>query len=314
MQALATPTPRQSAHAAGRRAKLPDRSQHGAFPSPSGSHCSCGGGCPRCQAAAALGKAAASSVGERTMASQLGAGIGSAAIGVDGDWLAHKLSSGRPLDPGTRMRMEDVLGEDLSTVRIHADRDADIVARTLNAQAATIGQHVAFAEGAFDPGSESGRRLLLHELAHTVQQRDVRHIPSGRLPITRPAHSAEREASSIAAGVKGSSGSRSGPAISRATSPQVSLSMCGVAVEAVCWGATSALVAAVAVGCAGGSVVTFGGLAIPCTALVIGSAAVGAVDAVLWSNILKDELCGEHNIAQADSPPGGAGASGTAVA
>jgi hypothetical protein len=42
--------------------------------------------------------------------------------------------------------------------------------RELQAQAFTHGQDVYFGAGKFDPGSDSGKRLLAHELTHTIQQ------------------------------------------------------------------------------------------------------------------------------------------------
>lgn len=307
-----------------------------AMPASAKGACSCGGQCPRCRARAVAESAAldgrqqdnssspttlrslaaarqswkTSDEGQR--ARQVGAAFSGVATGIDGRWLGAKLGHGKPLDRATRARMEDKFGEDFSDVRIHAGHEADVVTKTLNASALTVGRHIAFAQGMFNPRQESGRRLLAHELAHTVQQKGVSHIPSGILPITRPGHRSEREAD-VASRSAVSSLTGNGPAISRATGAQVSPSVCGVLVEAVAWGATSALVAAVAVGCTAGSVVTFGGLAIPCTALVIGSAAVGAIDAVLWTNILKEAVCGEHVLSEASAPETG-GAPETAQA
>jgi hypothetical protein len=66
--------------------------------------------------------------------------------------------------------MQDRLRGDLSGVRIHDDIAAASSARDLGAAAWTLGRHVAFGSGAFAPDTESGRRLLAHELAHVVQQ------------------------------------------------------------------------------------------------------------------------------------------------
>jgi Domain of unknown function (DUF4157) len=83
-----------------------------------------------------------------------------------GDMLT---SPGHPLDPALRREMESRLGHDFTRVRIHTDRDAAALADLLGADAVTAGQDVFFADGAFQPWSASGRRLIAHELLHTVQ-------------------------------------------------------------------------------------------------------------------------------------------------
>jgi hypothetical protein len=62
-------------------------------------------------------------------------------------------------------------GHDLSEVRIHADAGADGAARALHARAYTVGTDVVFARGEYAPATRGGQRLLAHELAHVIQQR-----------------------------------------------------------------------------------------------------------------------------------------------
>jgi outer membrane protein OmpA-like peptidoglycan-associated protein len=78
-------------------------------------------------------------------------------------------SPGRPLPASDRAFFEPRLGVDLSSVRIHDDSRAADSARSIGAHAYTLGSHVAFA-GPMDASSDSGRRLLAHELAHVAQQ------------------------------------------------------------------------------------------------------------------------------------------------
>jgi len=68
--------------------------------------------------------------------------------------------------------MERSFRYDFSTVRIHADREASESAAARSAQAYTVGSHIAFASGAYDPTSDAGKRLVAHELVHVVQQGD----------------------------------------------------------------------------------------------------------------------------------------------
>ena len=79
-------------------------------------------------------------------------------------------SPGRALEPALRHDMEQRFGHDFSRVRVHADSLADRSAQDVNANAYTAGSHVAFAAGRYSPETDSGRRLLAHELAHVVQQ------------------------------------------------------------------------------------------------------------------------------------------------
>ena len=76
---------------------------------------------------------------------------------------------GRALDPGTRAFFEMRFGRDLGAVRVHTGGAAAESARAVGALAYTVGRDVVFGAGQYDPGSDGGRRLLAHELAHTFQ-------------------------------------------------------------------------------------------------------------------------------------------------
>src|SRR5262245_37392389 len=82
-------------------------------------------------------------------------------------------SPGQPLDATALSVMEPRFSHDLSRVRIHADEGAGQSATAVGALAYTVGSHVVFGRGQYDPRSPHGRRLLGHELAHVVQQGDV---------------------------------------------------------------------------------------------------------------------------------------------
>ena len=106
---------------------------------------------------------------------------------------------GQALDHSTRSFMEARLGHDFSRVRVHADSRAAESAELVNAEAYTVGDHIAFATESFNPNTEEGRKLLAHELTHVVQQND--EVSSSRgLSISDPAHTAEVEAERVAAG------------------------------------------------------------------------------------------------------------------
>ena len=80
-----------------------------------------------------------------------------------------RLSAGRPLDSDSRKFMEQRLGTDLSAVRVHTNGVAAAAAQALNARAFTLGGDIVFGAGEYRPETDNGRRLLAHELTHTVQ-------------------------------------------------------------------------------------------------------------------------------------------------
>ena len=79
---------------------------------------------------------------------------------------------GQPLPERVRAFMEPRFRADFRDVRIHADDSAHELSHALNASAFTIGQDVVFGAGRYAPETESGRRLLAHELTHVLQQRE----------------------------------------------------------------------------------------------------------------------------------------------
>ena len=78
---------------------------------------------------------------------------------------------GTPVDADTRADMESRLGHDFGDVRVHTDQAAHDSARSMNAQAYTVGSSVVFQRDRYDPASADGRLMLAHELTHVVQQR-----------------------------------------------------------------------------------------------------------------------------------------------
>ena len=80
------------------------------------------------------------------------------------------LDGGRPLASAERAFFEPRIGADLSDVRLHDGRAADLASKAISARAFTLGRDIAFARGEYQPRTESGRRLMAHELAHVVEQ------------------------------------------------------------------------------------------------------------------------------------------------
>ena len=83
-------------------------------------------------------------------------------------------SGGKPLPKPTRNFFEERMGSDFSQVRIHDDSQAADAAKLIGAKAFTMGKDVAFGEGQYKPETKDGKELLAHELAHTIQQSNLK--------------------------------------------------------------------------------------------------------------------------------------------
>lgn len=83
--------------------------------------------------------------------------------------------TGQPLPEPLRRELESFFSEEFSQVRVHVGLEAPAV----GALAFTADSELYFAPGCYRPESRQGRRLLAHELAHVVQQRE------GRVPAPR---------------------------------------------------------------------------------------------------------------------------------
>jgi uncharacterized protein DUF4157 len=95
------------------------------------------------------------------------------------------IGGGQPLPRSVRAYFESRLGRDFSGVRVHTDGRAAQAAQELGADAYTVGRHMTFGEGQYAPHTESGRRLLAHELTHVAQQADG-HVALQRKRSKRP--------------------------------------------------------------------------------------------------------------------------------
>ncbi|GAU64947.1 UmuC protein [Streptomyces sp. NBRC 110611] len=109
--------------------------------------------------------------------------------------------AGQPLDVSVRRELEERLGHDFGQVRLHTDRDSGQLAEMMGADALAVGQDIFFRAGTYRPGTADGRRLLAHELLHTVQNpHGLGALRAGRDlgAVSLPQESVEREAESAA--------------------------------------------------------------------------------------------------------------------
>jgi Domain of unknown function (DUF4157) len=77
---------------------------------------------------------------------------------------------GEPLPHSERSYFEPLFGQDFGGVRLHPEADAARAASP-GSRAYALGEAIVFAPGHYAPETDAGRRLLAHELAHVVQQR-----------------------------------------------------------------------------------------------------------------------------------------------
>ena len=112
-----------------------------------------------------------------------------------------QLGGGQPLSGAVRGRMEPAFGANFAGVRVHTDAEAARLSNQLNARAFTIGEHVAFGGGEFQPGTIAGDALIAHELAHVVQQGHseppVGPLHKGGQPYTALEHDADAAATGV---------------------------------------------------------------------------------------------------------------------
>ena len=120
-------------------------------------------------------------------------------------------AGGQPLPGALRQEFEPFFAHDLSRVRIHVDQPARQLATHLAADAFALGNEIGFAANRFRPDTVGGRRLLVHELAHVVQQGAMPAVDADKMPKTLPP-AAERQADSAALACLAG---RPGPLLSR---------------------------------------------------------------------------------------------------
>jgi hypothetical protein len=91
-------------------------------------------------------------------------------------------SSGQAMSASSRQFFEPRFGRDFSSVKLHTDSVAAKSAQSINALAYTTGNNIVFNSGQYSPESDSGKKLMAHELTHVVQQQSaspqINNIPS----------------------------------------------------------------------------------------------------------------------------------------
>ncbi len=80
---------------------------------------------------------------------------------------------GQPLPASEQRFFGSRFGADFSGVRVHTGIKAAELADNIRAKAFTTGNDIFFNQGQYSPESYEDRKLLAHELSHTIQQNEV---------------------------------------------------------------------------------------------------------------------------------------------
>ncbi|MFT3823212.1 MAG: DUF4157 domain-containing protein [Chitinophagaceae bacterium] len=86
------------------------------------------------------------------------------------NYAGNLSGAGTPLPNNVRNYYEPRFGYDFSNVRVHTGTVAAKSAQSVNALAYTTGNNIVFNNGQYAPETNSGKKLLAHELTHVVQQ------------------------------------------------------------------------------------------------------------------------------------------------
>ena len=93
---------------------------------------------------------------------------------------------GSSLPPDTNRFMSNAFAADFSRVRVHSDSNAAQMSQSIQAKAFTSGNDIYFNHGQYSPGSSDGKKLLAHELTHTIQQSEKIRPSIQRQPNAAP--------------------------------------------------------------------------------------------------------------------------------
>lgn len=127
--------------------------------------------------------------------------------------IQNTRGGGHKMDKNTRSFMEGRFGFDFAKVKIHSNSDSAQMCQDINARAFTVGNDIYFNQGTYRPGEAEGKKLLAHELTHTIQQSNNGTVPTTRIQKSEDetgssSSSSSRSSSSTQAAQSGSGGPR----------------------------------------------------------------------------------------------------------
>ncbi|MEL6559623.1 MAG: DUF4157 domain-containing protein [Bacteroidota bacterium] len=107
--------------------------------------------------------------------------------------IQNSKGGGSPLPNDVVSEMGNKIGADFSNVRTHTDSNAVQMNQELGAKAFAHQNDIYFNKGQYNPSSPGGKRLLAHELTHTVQQQNNPQIQRDFIENSVSAYLKEQE-------------------------------------------------------------------------------------------------------------------------
>ncbi len=118
-------------------------------------------------------------------------GIGSKEVSQEMEAsLTQQQGNGQSLPNGIQRSMEQGIGADFSSVRLHTGSESVQMNEEIGAKAFTHGSDIFFNQNQYSPHTDEGQKLLAHELTHTVQQGSA-HSIQRELAVAEPVPDAE---------------------------------------------------------------------------------------------------------------------------
>ena len=153
---------------------------------------------------------------------------------------AARASSGTRLPDELARRLSSALGAAVAQMRVHVGAAASAAARALRAEAFTVGRDIYFAEGAFNPSSSRGERLIAHEAAHAASQPGTVALGE-EIALSEPGDAHERAADAFADDFAARApAARGGPPVRSGGAPASSATPASCASRAPCHGGVAA--------------------------------------------------------------------------
>ena len=150
------------------RAMRTPASVHRPVPVQRGERCACGGHCPSCRD---LAEGEADAAADRVVKGLTVETIRAVPGGAAASDAPPLTSKGRQLPSEDRVTFEHAFRTSLPDIRLHDDAEADAAARSLSAQAYTVGTDIVLSRRTPILGRGADSWLMAHEIAHVLQQK-----------------------------------------------------------------------------------------------------------------------------------------------
>lgn len=125
------------------------------------------------------------------LSEEIGPSGGDLDAGVEGQVDALR-AGGSPLPAHLRRSMEGAFGADFDDVRVHRGAESEALNRELGAEAFTVGNDIFVGAGKESLDHPAHRRLLAHELTHTLQQGASRVVARAKSGVGSVGNRAQR--------------------------------------------------------------------------------------------------------------------------